>query len=328
MSLGLEMKKKYFVIVLVFFCLVLAVYLRNSFVSSLIKNSFKKIFPTSRVSLKSVNVMPLSLDVRQLEIQSGARAPMDFDLKKINIHLRFSFMRFFFDKFFGINNGRLTLETGTCAGGEFEKFSLLLSRSDFFKSMDLLGTLENVSFQKIKAKNITWKARLWRDKALIRQVDIDIFGGHAQGSGHVLFDKTGWALSLALVFKEIDIADLIKALGAEERLKVTGIYTGPVRLIIRNGQIKELTGNLDSRGKGEMIIKDTSLLGQNTIQKEAANIVVENLKNYYYDIGNIKIRNMGQDIKIDISLKGQTGERNLGVVWHGSMIQVDKDGGK
>jgi hypothetical protein len=322
------MKKKYFIVFLVFCFLVLSVVLRNSFFAFLIKNSFKKIFPSSAVSLKSLNVMPTYLDVRELKIQSGPRASLNINLSRINVHLKFSFIRFFFDKFFGINNGRVTFESGTCAGGEFKGFLLLIFRDDFFKSMDLSGIVENVSFQKIKVKDIIWKARLWRDKALVQQIDIDIFGGHAQGSGEVSFGKGEWSLSLTLVFKDINIADLMKALGAEERLKMSGFYTGPVRLIARNGQIEELTGNLDSRGSGEMIIRDTSLLGQNGIQKEAANIVVENLKNYYYDIGNIKIRNIGQDIKIDISLKGQTGERNLRVVWHGASIKVDKDGEK
>lgn len=328
MSLSVEMKNKYLVFFLVFSCLVLVVSFRNSFLTFAIKNSFKKIFPKSAVSLKSAHVTPFSFVVRELEIQGASGVPTDFNLKKINIHLKFSFIRSFFDKFFGIDNGRLTLESAAYAGGDFKGLSLLISRDDFFKSMDFLGTLKNASFQKIKAKDIAWKVRLERGKVFIRQIDIDIFGGHVQGSGDVLFDKTGWVLSLALVFQDVDIADLMKALGAEERLKVTGLYTGPVRLVVSNARIKELIGDLDSRGKGEMIIKDTSLLGSNAIQKEAVNIVVENLKNYYYDIGNIKVRNIAQDIKIDISLKGQTGERNLRVLWHGSSIHDDKDGGK
>jgi len=46
------------------------------------------------------------------------------------------------------------------------------------------------------------------------------------------------------------------------------------------------------------------------------NIVVENLKDYHYDIGSAKISNEGQNIKIDLLLEGQAGKRQFEVVWH------------
>jgi hypothetical protein len=77
-----------------------------------------------------------------------------------------------------------------------------------------------------------------------------------------------------------------------------------------------LIGDLDSVTGGKMIVKDPSLVNSGSLKGQPANLVVENLMNYYYDIGNIRVRNEGQNIKIGIFLKGPSGQRNLEVFWH------------
>lgn len=124
-------------------------------------------------------------------------------------------------------------------------------------------------------------------------------------------------LSAVISFQDIDLKKVMALLGSDKAVEATGRFSGEVVVCAKGLEIVDVRGQLTSSDGGSFIITDPSLARQALSAGQNENIVIENLKNYHYDIGKVELRNSGQDIKMDIVLEGKTGQRSLELVWHG-----------
>ena len=310
-------RKKPIRILVFIFCLILVLFFfKEAGTVLLIKRFFKTIFPGAEIRIRGLSVGFGSLDIRRFDIQSQARAPFYVVFENGSAFFKFLPHRFLTNPLFAIQEGHLSLPSGTVETGMLEGVVVDFSSQPLKGYIEACGKTDRIVFQKIKVGNLTGKMRVYGSTIAIGQAQATLFEGNVSGTGTMHFSNAAQTLSFQARLDHIAIADLMEALGAKERMSVTGAYSGDVRIFLKNGQIGDLSGELRSKDGGEFILKDSSLLNQKDLQGQAANIVVENLKNYHYDIGIIKIRNIGQDIRIDISLSGPTGQRNLELVWH------------
>jgi len=176
--------------------------------------------------------------------------------------------------------------------------------------------LDELVYSRTRAKDLQGDFKVRLGSIVIDGVGAALFGGTVSGSGVLIIDEKASRLDLKVSLRDIHMEDLMKALELEKRVDASGVFEGPVNIGLKAGELDILEGELRNRGAGKFIITDVSLLAGNLSQKSAANIVVENLRNYRYDIGYIKIHNVGRDIKIGIFLKGPAGERNVEIMWH------------
>jgi hypothetical protein len=146
-------------------------------------------------------------------------------------------------------------------------------------------------------------------------VQARVTGGVAVARGVARYKETGAPIEIDVAFQDIRLDDLIKALEAEKKIDADGLYSGPVKIVLRSGELQHLEGHLVSLTGGRFIVKDPSMLDTSSLDKETANIVIENLKDYHYDIGNVFVGQEGGDIKLNILLEGSWGQRNLNIFW-------------
>jgi hypothetical protein len=90
--------------------------------------------------------------------------------------------------------------------------------------------------------------------------------------------------------------------------------------------IEILSGELSSFGSGGiLVIKDTNFL-QNMARKtnRSLNLLVENFKDYHYNIGTIKLLLDNGDLVLDSVLEGETGKRDINIVLHDFRLKKEE----
>ena len=177
--------------------------------------------------------------------------------------------------------------------------------------------IKTLSFRQTESRDLKGRFKVGRDFILFDDIDGLALGGRVSCGGRLVFGKNGWALDLKVHLDRIGMMDLLKAFQAGKGVKASGVFSGDVTMTLEKGVLRNLKGELNSIGGGEFIVADMSLLDKNLNGTQGANIVVENLKNYHYDIGNIQIQKEDRDIRMNILLQGQAGSRSLEVIWHG-----------
>ena len=107
---------------------------------------------------------------------------------------------------------------------------------------------------------------------------------------------------------------------------MTGRLNGDLVFENRGTEISILNGKLSNLGSGGMlIIKDTKFLenmARNTGQ--STDLLVENFKNYHYNIGSIKLFLENNNLALDTALDGETGKRDINIVLHDFKLKKEE----
>lgn len=141
-------------------------------------------------------------------------------------------------------------------------------------------------------------------------------GGTAAASVLIRYKEKGSPFSADVAFKDIRLKDIIKAVEAQKKIEADGVFSGPVKIVVRWGKLQHLEGQLVSTTGGRFSVKDTSLIDPSLLKEKTVNIVIENLKDYHYDIGKVFVGQEGGDIKLRLLLEGSGGQRDVDLYWH------------
>jgi hypothetical protein len=128
-----------------------------------------------------------------------------------------------------------------------------------------------------------------------------------------------------LKFTNLDIARFINDFDLKEKFEMTGRLGGDLTLKGKGTDIEILNGRLSSLESGGMLmIKDTKFL-ENMARNinQSLDLLVENFKNYHYNIATIKLFLDKSNLIIDAALDGETGKRNLNIVLHGFRLKKE-----
>lgn len=274
--------------VVVLFFLTLFVF-RNALISHVMQKVVSRSFPGFSWRMEKLTVDFGRAELKNLSIRSKPGSSLPIEVKDVNGLAQFLTLPFWRGLFFE------GVQKPYCDG-------VLTALS---------ATLQDIAIRDLRAR-----FELFVDAISINEFTASVFGGQIRGEGHYLMGKDDSVLSFVVRAQHIGLKELFDALKVSRGIEAKGDFSGDIQIVMEGKRIRGVSGNLRADGGGSFFITDTSLLDKRLSETAGANIVVENLKNYYYDIGSIKISNNGQGIKLEIFLQGQSGARNLEIVWH------------
>jgi hypothetical protein len=177
--------------------------------------------------------------------------------------------------------------------------------------------VERLSKGKVEAKDVTVRGRVIHERFYLDALACSIFEGILKARGEGARGPKGIAsFNISFDLSGVDVKKALRALASEAKFELTGAFSGSASLVFEEGRLKAVQGLFTSLGGGRMVVTDASVF-QGVNATPGANLVVENLKDYHYDIGDITLGLEGPHVKADIDLKGVTGRRRLTIVFHG-----------
>lgn len=206
----------------------------------------------------------------------------------------------------------------------FEFADAAVDGSSIFVSFDLGSAsaragafIHRLSRGKAEVTDVTARGRVVSDRVFLDAFTCAVFGGTLKAQGEGVKDARGISsFEITLNLSNIDAQKALRAFAPEAKFELSGSFSGDVSLVIEEGRLKAVQGLLASTSGGRMIVTDTSVF-QGVKATTAANLVVENLKDYHYDNGDVTLGLEGADLKLDMELAGAGGTRQLTVVFHG-----------
>jgi len=127
------------------------------------------------------------------------------------------------------------------------------------------------------------------------------------------------AYSATIKLNSIDLAFLVKAFDAGDKIDLKGGVTGDLSLNGKNLRITEIKGDfLIIPPGGKLVIKDEDFLkkqAENT--KQPLEVIEAGFKNYDFTKGTLQLSRNSESILLHILLDGDSGKRDLTVALHG-----------
>ncbi len=178
-------------------------------------------------------------------------------------------------------------------------------------------TCDRVSVYEKEISDITGRAVFSAQRLSGVDLNGTFLGGSVTVTGDASLAASSFDAKGEVFVAGLDVAQLIQALKLGERLDATGLYGGRLDVVFQDGLCRVLSGTIKNGSGGRLYVADVSLLKGAGVGQQAGNIVVENLKNYHYDRGEIVFSQEGRNVKLDFMLEGPAGSRQLEVVLHG-----------
>ena len=273
-----------------------------------IKGKFGQIFPRHEFLIRQLSIEPGFFALPHFDIRpKKSTVPLGFELKGGSAVAHFSTLRLFGDPFLCVDHVFLSAKSLRVDPLMFSDLNSYFFRPFPGSYLNLFLSIKKLQEKDMTAKNFVGHLRLSPRLIIIDNMKMSALSGTLSGSGRMSNTEKGWVLDLTVHFENMDISDLMKGLAMDRSVKASGVFRGDIVVGLENNRIRYLSGYLSCVKGGEVNVSSDA---------KWSNIVVENLKNYRYDIGNVKVSNDNQDIRIDVSLEGGAGVRNLRVFWH------------
>ncbi len=177
--------------------------------------------------------------------------------------------------------------------------------------------IDRMKYNKLTISEIKSQARLSGKELSLSGASAQALDGNIAGSLKLKIDKNA-SYGAVLKFTNLDIARFIDDFQLQEKFEMTGRLSGNLTLQGKNAEIEILNGEFSTLESGGMlIVKDTKFLenmARNTNQ--SLDLLVENFKNYHYNIGIIKLSLDNNNLMLGAALDGETGKRNINIVLH------------
>jgi len=159
--------------------------------------------------------------------------------------------------------------------------------------------------------------RMDKQKVFFKPLSGQMLNGLIDGDINVTIEKEP-EYTARFNFKNLDLADFANAFNLNERAQIQGLLNGSLVLNGRGKNFKILNGHFSSgRQGGNVIIKDTQSLKHFVTQSnQSAELLMESLKNYHYNVGDIELSMDQGTVVLEIALNGETGKRNFQIRLH------------
>ena len=177
--------------------------------------------------------------------------------------------------------------------------------------------IPQIKYQKAKIGPLQAKLKIDNKVLYLDSLTAQIFNGKAEGRISLNLDKK-MDYQADLNFIDLDIDRFIRDFDLKERFQMTGILEGKVYLTGSGATIQQIKGDLaTSQAGGQLTITDKRIL-ENLARtsQQSLDILVESFKNYYYNIGIVKLGMEEGNLVVDVRLNGEGGARNLNIVVH------------
>lgn len=177
--------------------------------------------------------------------------------------------------------------------------------------------IDQIKYNKLNISEIKSQTRLSGKELSLSGASAQALDGNIEGNLKLRIEQDAGYDAL-LKFTNLDIGRFIDDFELKEKFEMTGRLSGNLTLKGQGANIEILNGELSTLESGGMlIVKDTKFLenmARNTNQ--SLDLLVENFKNYHYNIGAIKLSLDNNNLMLDAALDGETGKRNINIVLH------------
>jgi hypothetical protein len=307
------MKSRVAWVIVLFFIIVAALSFKEKMALYAVNKALNKYAPGSVFYTKEFSLWPGYVRLKNFGIKN---------IKNVSGALSFNGQKALFRfSLFSLNKADVVISSLSYDELGLEDMRIAFSKDKETRLFSSPLDIRRMTYKKAVSKDITGRFRMDPKTLYFDDIVIPIFSGIVRCSGSVpIIGEAIPVVDLELQLEHVDLSDVIEFLEAEKRLQATGAYSGKMNILITGAEITRIEGDLRSEGGGQCTIVNDSPVKRNLLSGNGLNIVVENLKDYHYDIGSAKISNDGQDIKIDFLLEGQAGKRHFEIIWHRSVI--------
>ena len=317
----MKISKIFFFVLIVFFLIFGIFYYKNFAVRKLILQTLDQKFPAAEISVDKVSYeVPDELHIKK----------MNWKDKKKYFSFNADEMKFEFipsNLFSYIKNN----EVENILDEFYLKFSELRYEDIVFSSADIECALSkpdmvyygDIYSEKVKYKKISFMDMMskfdYSDNTLALNIKSATFaGGRIHGS--ITIDLRGLNMSYRgdLFLNDLGSSELMVIFGMNEKMDMTGKWNGEVHFSGTLDKIENITGFLsaDERG-GELYIKDNAMIDKIASKVQVAkDQITESLAHHDYKEGSMSIGLDGGNIKVALSLSGETGNRNFDIYLH------------
>jgi hypothetical protein len=184
--------------------------------------------------------------------------------------------------------------------------------------------ISQIKYNKLNISEIKSQVMLSGKELFLENVYAKAFDGNIGGNLKFKIDQD-FSYDAVLRITNLDIARFINDFDLKEKFEMTGRLIGDLAFKGKGSYIEILNGKLSSLESGGMlIIKDTKFL-ENMARdtNQSLDLLVENFKDYHYNIGTIKLFLDNSNLILDIVLDGETGKRNINIVLHDSRLKKE-----
>lgn len=319
------MKNRLFVAGLFLF-LLLFLFTKDRVFLHALRGTSRRFLPQSELKVGSGHIGLGALALKDFSVTKKRKDLFDaLEIKGGDLTLRFSVLRILGDPLPALKEGHLSFEVLRYGVFSLDGFDLRCSRRPKKEELEAAFSFSSLRFREFEASDFQGRLSADAKTVVLEEVTGSALGGKVSASGSCDYQAKEKRLAGVINLDAIEFRSLLALFGAGRGLDVSGVFSGKLVIQARGNDIEELAGRLDSANGGRFFITDPSAFADNRLKlSKEANIVIENLKNYHYDIGKIEIRNYGQDIKMDIFLEGETGKRQLEVFWHREGVLDEK----
>jgi len=300
------MKKRYSILLAVLLFILIVALSLNLIIKFLVEQTLKNVFKESSVTIGACRLYP-------------AKGIVFSDIRIIKkpdhvIYVKEAGAEFTFSSLFKGRTPKVYLNS--------PDISIYLPQIGSLIIKDLIFNETGLQVALIKLNNLTisgidGKFKIAGNQLNLSPVSAQSLGGIIDADIKIKFDQIA-GYEAVLKFTALDIAKFIRDFDLKDKFEMTGRLSGNLTLKGQGSDIKTLNGELSTlKSGGMLIIKDTKYLeniARNTNQ--SLDLLVENFKNYHYNIGAIKLSLNNNNLMLDAALDGETGKRDIKIVLH------------
>ncbi|NQT21935.1 MAG: YdbH domain-containing protein [Candidatus Omnitrophica bacterium] len=178
-------------------------------------------------------------------------------------------------------------------------------------------SVKKIAYNKAIMTGISGTVRFNDPILSLDSLSASIFNGDIGGTAEVSLAGTN-NFAVDLNCRNLDLISFVEDFNLTKKVEMTGKLKGELFLNGTRSGITDVRGEFSTDVPGGvLIIKDTRFL-ENIAKgaEQPLDIIVENFKNYRYDIGTINVGLNKNDLDLNIHLDGQSGKRAFNVILH------------
>ena len=263
-----------------------------------IKGSILIIASILLIAMVSVIYKPLTIAIAKQQIKKAINAKsVEIGSCRWDLFHRLSF----FD--ISVQVPDKTLFKAKVVSVEFSLASIVQGKILGFGIQD--GTLK---YDQVKVSNIN---------VANNQLTAEALGGRIMGSFNLSMAKP-LVYDGTFQFIDMDLTRIVKEFDLKKKVELSGTVEGELIVTGRDGALRILNGTFRSGQEGGVVtVKDTRFL-QNIARSsnQPLDILVESLRRYHYNIGNVELKLIGRNLVFNASMAGETGKRNIAITLH------------
>jgi hypothetical protein len=176
----------------------------------------------------------------------------------------------------------------------------------------------NLSFKRKEIENFSLIIKLKKNKLYFYDLESTFIDSSFRLSGYLNLDGVN-DICMDLVVKDLALSDMVFLFGDKKKINLEGKFSGKVDCCFKNNKISYLDLDIDDLEGGVINFKEETSLDflKNRLDKKSYRYLLDNLKNYKYDEGSIRVKTDKNNLILEANfLSKELGKRNIAITLH------------